>query len=333
MGVMQAQDYAMSKWAIGVRLPKSTDKMVEAASDKGEILRTHLLRPTWHWMAADDIYWMLELVAAQVKSSLKPRQKELELTDKTFSKAGKIIEKVLLDSNHLTREELAAELENGGIKLTGERATHLLVYAELDGLICSGAAKGNKQTYALLQKRVPTKKSLGRDEALAVLAKRYFESHGPATVQDFIWWSGLNITDGKKALEIVKAELSSVQIGAEWYWFSQSFEMPKRKKNLVNLLPAFDEFIISYKDRTASLLSEHFKHAISNNGIFRPVIVVDGKVVGLWKRMVVKDVVNIEASFFTDANKTIHPSIEKAAKDFGKFIGKTPQVIIEDFTS
>jgi hypothetical protein len=328
MAAMQAQDYAMSKWAIGTRLPTITEAAVNTAINNGDIIRTHLLRPTWHWVSASDIYWMLDLVAAQVRASQKPRHKQLELTDKIFTKSFGLMEKALAGNQHLTREELLANLDKVGIGLNGERCTHLLVMAELEGLICSGAEKGNKQTYALLQERVPKPARISRDEALAILAQRYFTSHGPATVQDFIWWSGLSITEGKKALELVKDLLASEKIGAETYWLPQSFVLPASKKKQVHLLPAFDEFIISYKDRTASLLSEHFKQAVSQNGIFYPVIVLDGKVIGLWKRTIVKDRIKIETELFQPITPVTKILIEKAAKPLGKFLGKQAGLVI-----
>lgn len=328
MGAMQAQDYAMSKWAIGTRLPKASEVLINTAIGNGDIIRTHLLRPTWHWVSASDIYWMLDLVSAQVKASQKPRQKQLELNDKIFTKSYGLMEKALVGNQHLTREELLAKLDKVGIGLNGERSTHLLVMAELEGLICSGAEKGNKQTYALLQERVTKPAKLNREEALAILAQRYFTSHAPATVQDFIWWSGLSITEGKKALDLVKDALASEKIGAETYWMPPSFVLPAGKKKQVYLLPAFDEFIISYKDRTASLLSEHFKQAVSQNGIFHPVIVLDGKVTGLWKRALAKDRILIETELFQPITSATKALIEKAAQPLGEFLGKQPELVI-----
>ena len=189
MGAMQAQDYSMAKWAIGVRMTGATDKSVQSALDKGEILRIHLLRPTWHLVAAEDIYWMLQLTAHKIKSSLKTRHKGLGLTESVQLKLQKIIVKELSGNVNLTRDELAIEFQKAGIRTDENRLSHILFRAEMDGIICSGPMKGKKLSYSLLGERVPQKRELSRDEALSELAKRYFHSRCPATIHDFIWWS------------------------------------------------------------------------------------------------------------------------------------------------
>jgi hypothetical protein len=320
MGAMQSQDFAMSKWAVGLRLPNSTDTLIQKALDKGDVLRTHLLRPTWHLVSANDIHWMLELTAPQVKASMKSRNKELEITEALFTKSHKLIEKALAAGEHLTREELLSKLENAKIVLDDNRAAHFLMEAELDGIICSGAVKDKKQTYALLSERVSKTKKISREEALAKLAQRYFSSHCPATLKDFTWWSGLSITDAKAALEMVKTDFISEKIGEEIYWLTNSFSIPKNNFSSAYLLPAFDEFIISYRDRTASLLLEHHKKAISDNGLFRPAIVVNGQVTGLWKRTIKKDKVIIETDFFQPPTKATQKLIAGAEEEFASFL-------------
>ena len=322
MGAMQAQDYAMVKWAIGVRLPNATDRVLETAIDNGEIIRTHLLRPTWHLVSADDIYWMLELTAPQIKASLKSRHNELELSEAIFTKSNASIEKALRDGKQLTREELIAKLGKAKIATDDNRSSHLLLRAELDGIVCSGATKGGKQTCALLAARVPKTKPLTKEEALAKLAKKYFTSHCPATLQDFVWWSGLSVGEAKHALEMIKADFVSETIDAQTYWLADFFSIPKAGKESVYLLPAFDEFIISYKDRSASLPFENHNKTISNNGIFRPVIVVNGQVTGIWKRTIKKDQVMVETEFFKQPNKATKSLVEKAAIQFGDFLEK-----------
>ena len=204
MGAMQAQDFAMAKWAIGVRLKGSTDKSIQASLDKGEILRIHLLRPTWHFVSSDDIYWMLQLSAHKIKSSLKTRHKELELSEPLHNKTRTIIERMLSGGESLTRDELATEFLKAGIRTDENRLSHILFRAEMDGIVCSGALKEKKLTYSLLEERVPQKRELSNEEALAELAKRYFQSRCPATIQDFIWWSNLSKSDAKRAADLVK---------------------------------------------------------------------------------------------------------------------------------
>jgi hypothetical protein len=325
MGAMQAQDYHMVKWAIGVRLPNSTGKVIEAAINNGEIIRTHVLRPTWHLVSADDIHWMLALTAPQIKASLRSRHKELELSETVLSKSNTIIERALRGGRQLIREELMAELQKAGIA-TDNRASHLMLRAELDGIMCSGAIKGGKQTYALLEERVSEKKPFTKEEALANLAKKYFTSHCPATLQDFVWWSGLSASDARHALEMVKSDFISETIDSQTYWLTNFSSIINTKKDVVQLLPAFDEFIISYKDRSASLPFANHNKTVSNNGIFRPVIVVNGQVSGIWKRTIKKDKVIVETDLFAQPDKTTKNLIEKASIQFGGFLEKKTEI-------
>ena len=323
MGAMQAQDFAMSKWAVGVRLPNSTEKMIEAALDQGEIIRTHVLRPTWHLVSADDLRWMLELTAPHIKAGMKSRNADLGLTDAILTKSLKLIEKTLRDGNHSTREELIAVLNRANIDTNENRASHIFMEAELERLICSGASKSGKQTFSLLDERVPATRSLSRDEALASLAKRYFTSHGPATLDDFDWWSGLSIGDARRALDMVKSDVASEVVEGRTYWFDR---VNFKTKESAFLLPAFDEFIISYKDRSATLTSERHKQAVSSNGVFYPAMVVNGATVGLWKRAVKKEKVVLELGYFTKPQPSLQKLIETASVRYGEFLGKNVEI-------
>ncbi len=226
------------------------------------------------------------------------------------------------DGKYLTREELITELAKVKIATDQNRASHLFAWAELEGLICSGALKGGKPTYALLEERVPNKKSLAKEEALATLAKTYFSSRSPATFQDFVWWSGLHVKDAKLGLDAVATDFKSESINSQTYLFTKSPRSSRNNFDSVYLLPAFDEFIISYKDRTASLPFETHKKAVSDNGIFRPIIVVNGQVCGIWKRKVKKDKVFMETEFFETPSSTILEQIKTAFHQYGDFIGK-----------
>jgi len=319
MGAMQAQDYAMSKWAVGARLPKSTEKTIEAAMDRGEIIRTHVLRPTWHIVSVDDLRWMLALTAPRIKTGMKSRNEDLELPQAILSKSRKLLEKTLRDGNHSTREELILLLNKAGIPTDENRASHLFMMAELEGLICSGATKNGKRTFALIDEWIPPSKPVERDEALVRLAKRYFISHGPATLDDFNWWSGLSAGDARRALDMVKPELMSVVSEGKTYWF---VEVDVKAKELAFLLPAFDEFIISYKDRSATITSENHKRAVSSNGMFFPTVVVNGQTVGIWKRAIKKDNVIVEFTYFTNPKPASQELIEAASVRYGEFLEK-----------
>jgi hypothetical protein len=326
MGAMQSQDYAMSKWAIGMRLQNSTDKDIEEAIDKGEIIRTHLLRPTWHFISADDIYWVLKLTGPPIKAKLKSRHEELGLTESILLRCNSIIQNSLAKAKHLTREELISILENEKISTEGQRGYHILVSSELDAIICSGKIRGNEQTYALLEERVAKRNCLTREEALGKIAGKYFSSHGPASLQDFAWWSGLSVTEARNALEMVKSELISEKTDAQTLWASSHLPGEANDKYSAFLLPAFDEFIISYKDRRASLPSVNKDKAVSSNGIFRPVIVLNGQVIGLWNRKIYKDKVIVETNLFQSSSRSVRSQIEKATERLGFFLGKNPEI-------
>ena len=326
MGAMQAQDYEMSKWAVGVRLKETAVSAVQAAIDKGEIIRTHVMRPTWHLVSSDDVYWMLGLTAARIKASMRSRLKELELDEATLKRTRNILAKALAGNKHLTRDEIGALFTKAKIDTSDNRLSHIMLNAELEMLVCSGADNGKKQTYALLEERAPKTKLLSKEESLAELAKRYFTSHGPATLADYIWWSGLSITEAKQGLEMVKSDLSSEVIGDAEYFFDQK-RIKAKSKTSIHLLPAFDEFLISYKDRTASLQLKDQTNTISQNGIFYPVIVMNGQVAGLWKRAVKKDKIIIEISFFQKTTKQMKAELENAADGFAGFLGKKKEVI------
>jgi len=322
MGAMQAQDFPMSKWAIGIRISNSTEKLIETAYNNGEIIRTHLMRPTWHMVSPDDIYWMLDLTAPKIKSSMKSRNNQLELTKEVFKKSNQLIEISLQKNKYLNRVELSSEFEKANIKTDNNRLSHLLMEAELDQIICSGPIINNKLTYSLLQERVPTKKPLTKDESLAELAKRYFISQGPATLKDFVWWSGLSAAEARQGLNLVQSSFLSETFDSEKYWFTNSISGYNFNSNSVQLLPAFDEFLIGYRDRSASIGQIHNIKAISNNGIFRPILVIKGKVVGIWKRNIKKDRLLLEIESFIKINKSIKVEINKAAKRIEHFLGK-----------
>lgn len=322
MGAMQAQDFAMVKWAVGLRLVKSCESDIDAALDNGTILRTHLLRPTWHLVAAEDIHWILNLSAPQIQNLAKLRYKELELTREVFSKSYKVIESALKTNESCSRERLKNKLESAGIDTNNQRLSYLLLNAEIQGIICSGKIDGRKTTYALLDQRVPEKKVLPREEALAALALRYFNSHGPATLKDFVWWSGLSVSDSRAGIEEVKSELISESIEGNVYFLHPSLSQVPDKKSSLYLLPAFDEYFISYTDRSAVLAKEHHARAASSNGIFWPIIVYNGKIRGTWKRTIKRDKVVVESSFFSPPSGNLLQKAKTQARHYGKFLEK-----------
>ena len=204
--------------------------------------------------------------------------------------------------------------------MNDNRLAHILLYAELDGILCSGPPVGSKHTYALLEERVPKKADLNRDEALAELARRYFVSHGPATLQDFTWWSGLPAKDARRAVEMAKPGLVSEEVESRTYWADGSRSRAAKRSSDLHLLPAFDEYLLAYKDRAASILSQHQRVAISTNGIFYPTVVLDGKVIGLWRRTIGKDQVVVSHKLFRPLDQRARRMMDRAARRFGAFM-------------
>jgi len=327
MGATQAQDYSMAKWAVGLRLGDSDEKSIESSFNKGEIIRTHVLRPTWHFVIPDDIFWMIKLSAPKIQSSLKSRHKQLELSEAIINKTNSIIENALGNGINLTREELAGEFHKSGINTDENRLSHLLFCAELEGIICSGPLKSKKHTYSLLSDRVPKKKELSRDESIAELAKRYFTSHCPATIQDFAWWSNLSLTEIRKAIDSVKSDFITDTTVSGQFLYPNSYSEPYKAS--AYLLPAYDEFLISYKDRSSSLSLVNNRKAVSDNGIFYPPVVVNGQVSGLWQKTIQKEKVIVTLNLFQLFKESAMKLIEKKAIYIGNFLNKKSEIRIK----
>lgn len=326
MGAVQAQDFGMSKLAISSRLKNSNEEKINTSLDNAEILRTHLLRPTWHLVSADNIYWILNLSAPRLKRILKNRLKDLEISKFVLIKSFKILERNLDGNKSLSRKKIVELFKEEKIKTNENRASHILMQAELNGLICSGTTNKNDTTYALLEERVPIKNNFSKEESLSKLALKYFQSHSPAAICDFVWWSGLTIKDAQIALNSIKSDLNCEKIEGKELWFTDTFKFISHVNNSIFLLPAYDEFIISYKDRSASISNEKYRKAISINGLFRPTIVVNGKVIGIWKRKIEKDNNLIEIELFENQNKSIKSKIKNEAKKLKSFYNKNLEV-------
>lgn len=319
MGAVQAQDFNMTKWALGVRLPALTNKSVEDAINKGLIVRTHILRPTWHLVAATDIHWMLALSAPRLKSVWKSYNTMVGLTDSVRDKAQDIIQQTLEFGKHLTRAQIGDVLNDKGLNLDSHHINHIMFGAELDGIVCNGEIKGTKQSYCLLEERIPKTEVFDKDIALERLARKYFMSHAPATLQDFVWWSGLTISDAKKAMDMIKSDFVVEKIDSLEYWINNSFKELKDSRKSVFLLPAWDEFVVSYKNREHIILDEHYSKVISKNGIFKPVVVKDGQIIGMWKRVKKKDKVFAETELFGKEDGATKELIKKASDSFDLF--------------
>jgi Winged helix DNA-binding domain len=321
LGAVQAQDYYGAKWALAQRMQGVADEAIEKAFADGAILRTHVMRPTWHFVAPADIRWMLELTAPHVNTAMGYYYRELGLNDALLRRSNKAIAVALQGGRQLTRAELQRAVERAGIDTgSSRRFGHILGRAELDGVICSGARKGKQFTYALLDERAPKTKNLARDEALAKLTQRYFTSRGPATLQDFGWWSGLTVADIKAGIEMVQQHLAQEKIDGQTYWFPRSESAIRPMSQTAYLLPSYDEYLIGYKDRSATLDAADGRPS-RGNPVFSSTIVIGGRIVGGWNRILKKSSVIISVRPFAPFSKTQKRAILAAADRYGAFLG------------
>ncbi len=320
MGAMQSQAFDMARWAVGARLEGSTDRMIEEAINEAKIIRTHVLRPTWHFVAAEDVHWMLELSMPRQLPIYTSYIKMTGTGPDIFPRIWPSVEKALRDHNHLTRQELTDRLVAEGFPVNMNAVQHALSFAELEGLICNGKISGKKQTFCLLQERVPKKQSLSKEESLEKLARKYFTSHGPATIHDFIWWSGLLASDAKAALELIKDDFISEEINGRTFWMKNDIKVPAKAEDSVLLLPQFDEMVVSYKDRTEMIGDEHYGKVMTKNGLFSPTIMLNGEIVGSWRKVMKKGKPETELSFFEKATKKTQVLLKKVEKTYLDFL-------------
>ncbi|MDP1919491.1 MAG: winged helix DNA-binding domain-containing protein [Myxococcales bacterium] len=314
---VQAQDPLAARWALGVRLPGSTETQVIASLDRGDILRTHLMRGTWQYVVPDDLPWLTELLGPGARSQAVRRHQQLGLDEKTFTRAESVLTRSL-ERGPMTRAALRAVLEEAGISTEGQRLSHLVVELELRGLLCSGPHVEGDATWCLVEHRVKRRApKRSREEALGELARRFFVSRGPATVADFRWWAGLSATEAKAAHAAVRSELDSTSDGAvTWWWREASASGPAHA-----LLPAFDEFLISYVGRDEVLDPRHVKRINAGGGLLAPCIVDEGRVVGVWRRELQKAQVEVSTTWFSSAAKWPQRLVAKSFEAYGRFLG------------
>jgi hypothetical protein len=320
---MQAQEFRHAKWAIGLRLNGATEQDVENAFNEGAILRTHLMRPTWHFVSPEDIRWLLAITSPRVHLGNAPYYKKTELSKKLFTRCHNIITSSLEGRNFLKRNELQEILKQKKINAEGVRLAYIMMHAELEGLICSGPRIGKQFTYALLDERVPNKKSYQRDEALSMFLLRYFNSRGPATLNDFTYWSGLTLKDARAGMEPIRTQLQRIVIGGKEY-FSGNLAHPKKFDGRDTfLMPDYDEYGMSYQDRSALRAAvDDTKSPKQNWSIFGHWIVVDGTMQGTWRDEIIKDSIKITSKFIKPLTPGVKRKVNSALKRYCTFFGK-----------
>ncbi|HEV7454184.1 MAG TPA: winged helix DNA-binding domain-containing protein [Candidatus Saccharimonadales bacterium] len=316
---IQSQDHPGAKWGLGQRIQGATDQSIQKDFDDGKILRTHVLRPTWHYVHPADIRWLLMLTAGRVQAMSASRNRQLGLDSTVFKQSESMMAKLLRRNNYMTRTEIAAELEKAGIDTSNQRMVHLLMNAELESLICSGPMKGKQQSYALLEERVPHAPELSREAALAKLVFGYFSTRGPATVKDFSWWSGLSVTEAKAGLVAVAKKL----VNEGELWFAPGEPGPLPPSPHVYLLPNYDELGIGYADRSALFDDSRLRHLPPNrsSSVMNHLVVVDTHGEGMWRRTAATKGVLLKTEMFEPLTPVQRQALRTAAGQYGAFLG------------
>jgi len=328
MGAMQAQDYHGVLWGIGLRTEDCTVKDIEQAILDRKIVRTWPMRGTLHFVAAEDIRWMLKLLTPRMIKAAAGRRRNLEIEDAELEKARKVLSSALSGSDeYLSRQALLEILNKNGIRTTGQRGYHILAHWSQQSLLCFGPHIGKQASFTLLERWVPKAKELSREESLAELTRRYFTSHGPATIKDYVWWSNLTSADAKLGLELAKDRLTQETVEDKVYYLTPS--SMEASKPSAYLLPAFDEYMLGYTDRSAVLHVDHAQKVVpGGNGVFLNTLVLDGQIVGLWKKQPKAKSINLQLLPFTNLSVSDKKRIEIAAKRYEHFID-TPVVTID----
>lgn len=317
---VQAQDYAAAKWAVGSRIQGGRDSDVERAFDEGSILRTHLLRPTWHFVLPADIRWVLALTGPRIRATSASRLRQLEIDRATERRANRALERSLRDGHARTRDELRTALQRAGIETDGQRMAYLLMLAELEAIVCSGPRRGRQLTYASLDARAPVGRPLARDEALAELAGRYFASRGPASVRDFAKWAGLTAADARTGLEAVADALASEVVADRTLWFSPRPAARLRAPH-VRLLSIYDEYVGGYRDRSDIVEPEHAAELMGTGNALTAVVAVDGRIVGAWKRKLSRNTADIEIRWFEEQGRAARAAVGAEIRRYRAFLG------------
>jgi len=320
LGAVQAQDYAGARWALGQRARGLTDAGVRRAFDEGRILRTHVLRPTWHFVAPADLRWLLTLSAPRVHQVSGSVFRQCDLDRPTLSRCRRVFDRVLRDGASLTRSELATALTRAKIPAAGIRLAYIMLHSELERVVTSGPVRGKQFTYALFDERVTTHTALEGDAALAELVRRYFTSHGPATVRDFVWWSGLTTKQTTRGLDIVKPALVKQVSGERTYWSATPTPRAARPPAGAHLLPSYDEYLIAYKDRDPVVdLELPAASAFAGEDAYAHPIVIAGRFAGVWRRRVTAGRVDPEIKPYRRLSREETRALAAATQRLGAF--------------
>lgn len=327
MGAIQAQDYNGALWSIGLRSRKLTRQDIEQSISNREIVRTWPMRGTLHFLAAEDVRWMIKLLTPQIISGTAGRRRQLELDDTVLRKSRSLIENALSGGKCLTRDALCRLLDDNGVATTGQRGVHILLHLSEEGVLCFGPHEGKQPTFVLLEEWIPPMQEKGRDESLSLLAKRYFISHGPATLKDFAGWGKMTLKDSRLGIELARNTIRKTVIDDVEYWHANTTGKTTARVTSL-LLPGFDEYMLGYKDRTPALEVQYSSKIVpGNNGMFLSTIVVDGQVVGTWKKTTRKSGIQIQLTPFVSLNGQEMSDITQAAKRYSQFMQAPVEIL------
>ena len=323
LSAVQSQDFAGAKWALAMRSDGLDETAIDAAFDRGDIVRTHVLRPTWHFVAPEDLRWMQALTGQRVARIMASYNTRLGLTPAVLRKSLDVIQKSLAEQGPLTRVQLKAELERARINTEGtQRLAHLAMQAEVEALVCSGPQRGKQSTYALVGERVRKSRLLDGDEALHELTVRYFASRAPATAHDFSWWSGLTIAECTRGIVMTGTRLQSITLNEKRYFVPPDFELPSKVSATAHLLPNYDEYFIGFKDRSA--IGQRLGHSVlvtGGNALISHVVAIDGQLVGGWRRAFEKGKTVLRFELLVKLRRKEHSSLKRAVERFAEYTG------------
>ncbi|MDX8051601.1 winged helix DNA-binding domain-containing protein [Lentzea sp. BCCO 10_0798] len=324
LGAVQGQDYGQSLWAIGLRTAAARIADVEEALRTGRVVRTWLMRGTIHYVPAEDVRWMLGLFGARDLARLTPKAWQYHhMTPELMSLARKTFVEALTGGGCLTRREMIDLMAGVGIPDDRQQSYFTFIHLAQEGLVVPGPPRGKEQTFVLLDEWAPRQRSLEGDEAMAVLASRFFGSHGPATLADFANWCGIGVREASRGLEAVKHSLVREEFDGKEYWLPPDLTPGSG----AFVLPAYDELLIGYKDRSA-FFTRYDEIPISTyNGMFYATIIEDGQIAGLWRRVMKKTSVDVELRPLPGFD--VDRLAEHTAR-FGEFLGLPVRTVVKD---
>jgi hypothetical protein len=328
MGAVQAQEFAPARWALGQRMASALDADIEQAFNEGRILRTHILRPTWHFVHPHDIRWMLALSAPRVHMANGFSYRSEGLDAKRRLKGESVLARALEGGRHLTRSELADALKRARLPHAGQSLAGMVMHAELEGVICSGPRRGRQFTYALLDERVAPAPALSPDEALVELTRRYFTSHGPATIRDFTWWSGLTVAQARAGIDIAGDTLERIDIEGHSLWQAPGVRARPIRAPLVRLVPIYDEYLIAYRDREWVRSRVTSPAVTPGPNTFAHQLVVDGRVEGMWLPARASDGIDVRVTPYGSLSGAEHKALQVEVRRYGTFMGQKARLTL-----